>query len=283
MGKKTYAYQWRDYDPAIGRFNKIDRFAEKYADVTPYGYITNNPIAFKEIKGDSIRTVFYDKEGKRVNKIPKAVQKMFNDEFGIKVGYNSKTSMLYYGGSVDSKLSQSKTATNTLVDALKDTNTGTEHGTIEFGYNRRLTDGSGNVGNGAYKGGIVQINLANFDSNGDLNKWTYSSVTDHRVHNLARVFEHEYFGHFLPNRGAGADGGRVTMGSAVEITNALRRERGLSERLHYGDGYDNRIYFGNTGDYSSPREQRKAVRKMIKNPGTNNLFIQKKPFKRGYR
>ena len=54
LGKNTYAYQWRDYDPAIGRFNKIDRFSEKYYGISPYAFTANNPIYFKEIKGDSI-------------------------------------------------------------------------------------------------------------------------------------------------------------------------------------------------------------------------------------
>ncbi len=54
LGKNTYAYQWRDYDPAIGRFNKIDRFAEKYYQESPYHFTKNNPLIFTEIKGDSI-------------------------------------------------------------------------------------------------------------------------------------------------------------------------------------------------------------------------------------
>src|SRR5690606_22183436 len=54
FGKNTYAYQWRDYDPAIARFNKIDRFSEKYYSISPYAFTANNPIYFKEIKGDSI-------------------------------------------------------------------------------------------------------------------------------------------------------------------------------------------------------------------------------------
>jgi RHS repeat-associated protein len=54
LGKNTYAFQWRDYDPAIGRFNKIDRFAEKYNRISPYAFTANNPIFFNEIKGDSI-------------------------------------------------------------------------------------------------------------------------------------------------------------------------------------------------------------------------------------
>ncbi|WP_298507390.1 DUF6443 domain-containing protein [uncultured Kordia sp.] len=58
LGKNTVAYQWRDYDPAIARFNKIDRFSEKYTDLTPYHFSANSPLYFKEIKGDSIRLVF---------------------------------------------------------------------------------------------------------------------------------------------------------------------------------------------------------------------------------
>ncbi|MCL6220781.1 RHS repeat-associated core domain-containing protein [Zunongwangia pacifica] len=57
LGKNTYAFGWRDYDPAIGRFNKIDRFAEKYYAVTPYHFSANNPIFFREINGDSIQGV----------------------------------------------------------------------------------------------------------------------------------------------------------------------------------------------------------------------------------
>ena len=55
LGKNTYAYQWRDYDPAIARFNKIDRFSEKYAGISPYAFSANNPIRYREVAGDSIK------------------------------------------------------------------------------------------------------------------------------------------------------------------------------------------------------------------------------------
>lgn len=54
LGKNTYAYGWRDYDPAIGRFNKMDRFSEKYHKLTPYGYAGNNPVLINDIQGDSL-------------------------------------------------------------------------------------------------------------------------------------------------------------------------------------------------------------------------------------
>jgi len=42
------------YDPSIGRFNSIDRFAEKYQGATPYHYTLNNPILFVDVNGDSL-------------------------------------------------------------------------------------------------------------------------------------------------------------------------------------------------------------------------------------
>jgi len=54
LGLNTYAYGWRDYDPSIGRFLKIDRFAEKYSSHSPYNYAKNNPVRYREMAGDSI-------------------------------------------------------------------------------------------------------------------------------------------------------------------------------------------------------------------------------------
>ncbi|AUC13629.1 hypothetical protein BTO06_00040 [Tenacibaculum sp. SZ-18] len=54
LEKNTLAYGWRDYDPAVGRFNKIDRFAEKYYNMSTYSYAGNNPVLFVDIQGDSI-------------------------------------------------------------------------------------------------------------------------------------------------------------------------------------------------------------------------------------
>jgi RHS repeat-associated protein len=54
IGLGVYAYGWRDYDPAIGRFLKIDRFAEKYMERTPYNYAANNPVYYVDVAGDSL-------------------------------------------------------------------------------------------------------------------------------------------------------------------------------------------------------------------------------------
>ena len=49
-----YDYGARFYDPVIGRFNVIDRFAEKYYSMTTYQYGANNPIRYIDINGDSL-------------------------------------------------------------------------------------------------------------------------------------------------------------------------------------------------------------------------------------
>ncbi|WP_431160696.1 M91 family zinc metallopeptidase [Flagellimonas beolgyonensis] len=73
LGKNTVAYEWRDYDPAIGRFGKIDRFAEKYESINPYHFAANNPIYYVDIQGDSLwiqhkgNKILYD-NGKLLNK-----------------------------------------------------------------------------------------------------------------------------------------------------------------------------------------------------------------------
>ena len=50
-------YGARFYDPVIGRFNVIDRFAEKYQNLTAYQYGGNNPIKTIDINGDSLMVI----------------------------------------------------------------------------------------------------------------------------------------------------------------------------------------------------------------------------------
>jgi len=119
----------------------------------------------------------------------------------------------------------------------------------------------------------TQIDLADFDSNGNNSYFEFSSGLNPRAFNLARTFEHEYFGHQGIKVGGFADGGRNNMGRAVRTTNIFRRERGLSERLHYGDGL-NIIYFGNTRDFKNRGAQRRAVRKMVNGSLSNELFLK---------
>lgn len=48
-----YGARW--YDPAVGRFTGVDRFTEKYAQMTPFQYGANNPLTFIDVNGDSLK------------------------------------------------------------------------------------------------------------------------------------------------------------------------------------------------------------------------------------
>lgn len=50
-----YDYGVRFYDPVIARFNAIDRFSEKYYDLSLYQYGALNPIKFIDVDGDSLK------------------------------------------------------------------------------------------------------------------------------------------------------------------------------------------------------------------------------------
>lgn len=46
-----YEMDWRQYDPAIGRFTGIDKLTESFQSYTPYHYSYNSPIVYKDPSG----------------------------------------------------------------------------------------------------------------------------------------------------------------------------------------------------------------------------------------
>lgn len=64
-GLKLYHAGNRMYDPVLGRFMQIDRFYDKYPNMSTYQYAANNPVNFIDVNGDSInvaRIQQYDKD-----------------------------------------------------------------------------------------------------------------------------------------------------------------------------------------------------------------------------
>ncbi|MEM9299704.1 MAG: RHS repeat-associated core domain-containing protein, partial [Bacteroidota bacterium] len=49
---KNYETFYRDYDPALGRFNQIDPLASSFTNWTPYNYAFNDPVALNDPNGD---------------------------------------------------------------------------------------------------------------------------------------------------------------------------------------------------------------------------------------
>jgi RHS repeat-associated protein len=56
-------YGARMYDAQIGRFHTVDRFSEKYYQLSPYHYVANNPTKYIDINGDSISINIINKGG----------------------------------------------------------------------------------------------------------------------------------------------------------------------------------------------------------------------------
>ena len=57
--EKMHGLYWYDngkrwYDPILCRFTTMDPLCEKYYDKNPYSYCADNPIRYKDVKGDSI-------------------------------------------------------------------------------------------------------------------------------------------------------------------------------------------------------------------------------------
>jgi len=53
-GLEIYHAGARSYDPALGRFLQIDRFYDKYPNMSTYQYSANNPVNFIDVNGDSV-------------------------------------------------------------------------------------------------------------------------------------------------------------------------------------------------------------------------------------
>lgn len=199
---------------------------------------------------------------------------MFKDEFGISVTYNSETQMMGFGEVVDSELSQSSTATGLLSDALKDDNSASkgafEHGQIVFGYDLHDEVTGQQVNEGSWTSGITHIDLGDYDSKtGQSKLFNYNGVPS-RSHNLARAFEEEYLGHNYLKKGGFGDGGAYTLGKVNKQANLYMRERGLPERLNYGDS-DTPIFYGNTSTTNSG-----MIRKMVKGTLNPTMNLKRK-------
>jgi RHS repeat-associated protein len=123
LNHNVYSFGWRDYDPAIGRFQKLDRFSEKYSNHSPYNYAKNNPVRYREMAGDSIWVT--------MNTVKDITT--FTLHFRGKVfnASDSKIDMNKYASMIQSKLSKAFTGSNgnlkfksdvqvTAVNSMKD-------------------------------------------------------------------------------------------------------------------------------------------------------------------
>ncbi|MCX2682143.1 hypothetical protein OOZ15_19510 [Galbibacter sp. EGI 63066] len=64
LGRNTYDFGWRDFDPAIARWTVIDPLAEKYYSQSPFVYVANSPMVLSDPNGKEISfSITRDEDG----------------------------------------------------------------------------------------------------------------------------------------------------------------------------------------------------------------------------
>ena|GEM_PF-904701 len=198
----VYAYGWRDYDPAIGRFSKIDRFAEKYGNITPYSYAANNPNYFTDVKGDSIniaQLIQYDKDNGT-----SIVQSIIND-------LNTITGMTFKesGGFLDYEKDADGNAIISLDKEGNQTGSSEARLILSFAINSKETANAriGNKSEVTDKNGIQTLggNFINISPTEINNFIEGSHGVDNRTMGFGMVFTHEILHTNVAEGGAKAD------------------------------------------------------------------------------
>jgi RHS repeat-associated protein len=62
FGLGWYDFQWRQYDPVLGRFNSVDPMAHLMRRVSPFAFVFNNPLRFIDPDG-MVPGDFYEENG----------------------------------------------------------------------------------------------------------------------------------------------------------------------------------------------------------------------------
>gem|GEM_PF-2526620 len=204
MGLNAYDYGARNYDPAIGRFFNMDRFSEKYADNTPFHYTRNNPVRYREMKGDSIWVT--------MNTVDNNTN--FTIHFRGKVLNTSdrKIDMKSYASSVQSKLAKALTGKNGNITFSSDVQITAVSSAKEVNKSDHLLaivdDVTGSSAKGGDAGGIANMNgkIAYVESSGGLFTKTpsFEFMTDTGVHELGHNFglQHNWTDQFSDDNSA---------------------------------------------------------------------------------
>ena len=70
-GLDTYDYGARQYDPVLGRWDRMDPLCEKYYDISPYVYCGDNPVMLVDPDGKEVRDGLggYNKDNKDLKQL----------------------------------------------------------------------------------------------------------------------------------------------------------------------------------------------------------------------
>jgi len=262
----SYTTFFRQYDPRLGRWLSVDPKFNETLDQSTYCSFNDNPILYSDPYGDKVpvtlnksaRKEFGISKKEAKNYTPDMIKDLFREEYNIDV--DIKDGYLYYKGDVTSngKMTISETARNMWINELKEfDDEGNEYisnHSIEFEYGNSKVDLGYNVsGDGIHSSSVIDLGDFNgesdlFTSKGDKymlgGDGSYTLEQLKRSFNLARVMEHEYFGHGMkkyednwnhPNSQTPAGFNQlVEAGYTVKYVNVtFRKEMGLPYRTNY--------------------------------------------------
>ncbi|WP_316822999.1 M91 family zinc metallopeptidase [Pedobacter gandavensis] len=251
--EKMYDYGARLYDPVIGRFNVIDRFAEKYYTMTPYQYGGNNPISTIDINGDSLwvthRTGFLGLGGKETlryevgnyyNKDGSAYEGKVNGFLKQTSSALSDLSQTDEGGSLVSSL----VGSDNNFTIVKGTNSFSASNVIAAGAN--LTEyqtATGNTRGSTGSGGIISFDpsttTSSMNTAGNTNRPSYIGLGHEMAHGRDANFGVLHFSNDYTG-GTGVTYQSQFMGlkksewRAAYYENLIRGQAGVPLRTHYG-------------------------------------------------
>jgi RHS repeat-associated protein len=233
-GLDWYDYGARMYDPAVGQYHTMDRFAEKYYNLSPYSYCAGNPINSIDVNGDSIYIEAFDEEGV----LTKYYYGNYDGTYGFGrngVLFSGESQFISSATSALNKLREGECGRN-LVDGLSG----------KTSMNIRITQGNESMTD--IKNNVVCIQwndtqeVIGIDINGGVEVPTYITLGHELYHGEDLVNGTSNSGTWLtPER----DGVKSSISLAEFETcvreNHLREEHGLPARVGYVINYHNSL------------------------------------------
>ena len=140
-GLDTYDYGARQYNPILGRWDRMDPLCEKYYDVSPYAYCGGNPMNRIDPDGREIWIYYNDENGQ---------QQSFQYSVGMECPVNNDNAQTFVNNLNTMHTNESGAK---VIDAIIESNT-------KYGYQQANTHSDGGGGYLHPKTNIVSLNDA---------------------------------------------------------------------------------------------------------------------------